>query len=152
MARRAMFTPLMVALLFMGAAAGFAAAQTNSTSDCGSKLVACADYLKSTNPPASCCDPLKETVETQLTCLCNLYSTPNLLQSLGVNVTDALQLSRRCGITSDLSSCNGTASSPSSQPPPPPASGGDNGSAGRVGVGFTGLSFLLLSWASMLLN
>ncbi|KAF7810144.1 lipid transfer-like protein VAS [Senna tora] len=82
-------------------------AQTVST--CASKLTACVDYINTTTtPPSSCCTPLKQTVETDLTCLCNLYNTPGLLESFGVTVAQALNLSTRCGVTSNLSSCNGT--------------------------------------------
>uniref|UniRef100_A0A7N0V944 Bifunctional inhibitor/plant lipid transfer protein/seed storage helical domain-containing protein n=1 Tax=Kalanchoe fedtschenkoi TaxID=63787 RepID=A0A7N0V944_KALFE len=80
-------------------------ADAQNVPSCGSNLVACAAFMNVTKPPASCCDPLKETIETQLQCLCNIYSTPGLLPSLGINVTEALTLPSRCGIAGDLSAC-----------------------------------------------
>ncbi|KAI8537000.1 hypothetical protein RHMOL_Rhmol10G0300900 [Rhododendron molle] len=37
-------------------------AEGQSTASCAQKLVPCADYMNSTNPPASCCDPLRDVV------------------------------------------------------------------------------------------
>lgn len=77
-----------------------------TTATCAEKLTSCANYLKnSTNPPASCCNPIKEAVANELTCLCNLYTTPGFLESIGVNVTQALQLTRACGVPVELSKC-----------------------------------------------
>ncbi|KAK6947621.1 Bifunctional inhibitor/plant lipid transfer protein/seed storage helical domain [Dillenia turbinata] len=74
--------------------------QTEQT--CASELQPCLDYLNSTTPPTSCCDPLKKTVETQRQCLCDLYNNPSILKSLGVNVTQALELPQHCGISDNL--------------------------------------------------
>ncbi|CAJ2664101.1 unnamed protein product [Trifolium pratense] len=126
--------------------------EAQDTPSCAAQLVPCADFLNSTKPPSSCCDPLKKTVETQLTCLCNLFYTPGLLKSLSINITQALALSRNCGVTSDITTCKQAGSAP---PPtagsgsPPATTGGDNGAAGRVS--FTGFSVLLLL-ASMMFN
>ncbi|XP_058734225.1 non-specific lipid transfer protein GPI-anchored 7-like [Vicia villosa] len=128
-------------------------AQDNTS--CASNLVPCADYLNSTKPPSSCCDPLKKTVETQLTCLCNLFYSPGLLQTLNVNKTQALELAGKCGISGGLSSCkqaSGSAPAPTSGGSPPAKSGGESGDKGGAGrVSFTGFSFVLLL-ASMMFN
>ncbi|XP_054790600.1 non-specific lipid transfer protein GPI-anchored 7-like [Prosopis cineraria] len=125
--------------------------EAQSVPSCAQKLIPCVDYINSTTtPPSSCCNPIKETVETQLACLCNLYATPGLLESFNINVTQAVALSRRCGVTSDLSNCKGSAPSPSSTTSTTPATTGSDNGAGRVA--FTGLSFLLLFWASLLFN
>ncbi|KAI9111039.1 hypothetical protein K1719_017914 [Acacia pycnantha] len=126
-------------------------AQT-SVPSCAQQLIPCVNYINTTTtPPTSCCDPIKQTVATQLTCLCNLYTTPGLLDTFGINVTQAVDLSRRCGVNSDLSQCKGSAPSPSSGTETPPATPGGGGSgAGRVAV--TGLSFLFLFWATLLFN
>lgn len=87
-----------VAVVVVVVAVGFVEAQVP---DCASKLVPCADFLKSNNPPASCCDPIKEAVATQLQCLCNLYTTPGFLESIGVNVSDAIHLTKACGVLSN---------------------------------------------------
>lgn len=73
---------------------------------CAASLVPCSDYLNATRkPPASCCDPLKEAVDKQLACLCNLYNSPDLLNSLKINVTQALRLPTLCGVPDNL--CQG---------------------------------------------
>ncbi|RDX77508.1 hypothetical protein CR513_42362, partial [Mucuna pruriens] len=132
---------LVVALVLM---MSLAEAQSDSSTSCASSLTTCAQYLSSnTTPPSSCCDPIKQTVANDLACLCKVYAS-GVLQSFNVSIDQALALSRRCGITSDLSSCkNGSAPSPASGAPPA-TPGGDKGGAGRVT--FTGLSFILLFW------
>ncbi|GFZ06971.1 hypothetical protein Acr_18g0011410 [Actinidia rufa] len=77
----------------------------SSTPSCAQKLVPCANYINSTNPPSSCCEPLREAVTKEMTCLCNLYNTPGLLASFGINITQALLLPGRCKIPGDLNSC-----------------------------------------------
>lgn len=113
-------TPLLLvaAVLLVGGVAILAEAQTPTptTQTCAAKLVPCAEYLNSTNPPASCCNPIKEAVTTDLACLCNLYNTPGLLASMGINVTQALQLTRACGVPNDTSTCKGTIVSTLSSP------------------------------------
>ncbi|TKY55407.1 lipid transfer protein VAS [Spatholobus suberectus] len=124
-------------------------AEAQSTPSCAQDLATCADSLNSTNPSSTCCNSIKQAVAKELTCLCDLFNSP-LLQSINVTVDQALALSRRCGVTSDLSSCKkGSAPAPASGAPPA-TPGGDKGGAGRVT--FTGLSFLLLFWVSMLFN
>ncbi|KAF3448397.1 hypothetical protein FNV43_RR09110 [Rhamnella rubrinervis] len=121
---------------------------------CASKLVPCYAYLNyTTSPPASCCDPIRETVANELDCLCNLYNSPGFLASLGLNISQALRLSHNCGVPDEKANCNATASSPNSQPPPPPGvPGGDNGS-GAVMLVWTGiLPLLLLFWIRKLLE
>lgn len=73
--------------------------------DCASKLVPCGNYLNSTTPPDSCCSPLREAVRTELKCLCNLYSDRQIFKSLGINITQALELPKHCGVTSNLTAC-----------------------------------------------
>ncbi|XP_004515744.1 non-specific lipid transfer protein GPI-anchored 7-like [Cicer arietinum] len=124
--------------------------QTSDPPSCAAQLVPCADFLNSKKPPSSCCDPLKKTVETQLKCLCDLFYSPGFLQSLNINTTSALQLSRNCGVTTDLTTCKqGGSAPPPTAGAPPAKDGGDKGAAGRVS--FTGFSSLLLL-VSMLFN
>ncbi|KAI7994386.1 Lipid transfer-like protein VAS [Camellia lanceoleosa] len=120
-------------------------ADGQQTATCISKLTPCASYLNATSPPASCCNPLREAVTQDLQCLCNLYTTPDLLKNLGINVTDALALAGRCKIPGDLSSC--AASAPSS--PSPPATPGSD--SNRVSIASAGMLSILLFWASMML-
>ena len=77
------------------------------TADCASKLVPCASYINSTSPPATCCNPIKEAVATQLPCLCALYTSPGVLKSFGITVEQALNLTRACGVGTDVTKCNG---------------------------------------------
>ncbi|KAJ4955347.1 hypothetical protein NE237_012130 [Protea cynaroides] len=80
--------------------------QSGNTTSCAAALTQCANYLNSTNPPASCCEPLHQTVSTQLKCLCNLLNDLSLLQSLGINITQAEQLPLHCGMpNSTIASC-----------------------------------------------
>ncbi|XP_038876834.1 non-specific lipid transfer protein GPI-anchored 8 [Benincasa hispida] len=110
--------------------------------DCASKLVPCADFLKSNNPPATCCDPIKEAVATQLECLCNLYSSPDFLSSIGVNVSDALHLTKACGVPVELSKCKTGAPAPQQGAPSPPAVPG-NDAEKLVSTGFTSMLLFL---------
>ncbi|XP_027921626.1 lipid transfer-like protein VAS [Vigna unguiculata] len=128
-----------------------AEAQSGTTASCAQDLIPCGEYLNSNStPPSSCCDPLKRTVENELPCLCNLFYNSNLLQGLNITVESALALSRSCGVTSDLSSCNGAPAPGSRAPPATP--GGSTPPSGAAKVTFTGISFLLLFWVSMLFN
>ncbi|XAR54984.1 hypothetical protein NMG60_11030342 [Bertholletia excelsa] len=115
------------------------------TPSCAAKLVPCVDYINSTNPPASCCDPLREAVNTEMDCLCSLFNTPGLLAQFRINVTDALLLPSRCKITDSLNPCV-NASAPSSSPPPA-TPGNDNNGVGRIA--WTGIPGIILFWASL---
>ncbi|XP_057462049.1 non-specific lipid transfer protein GPI-anchored 7-like [Actinidia eriantha] len=123
----------------------------SSTPSCAQKLVPCANYINSTNPPSSCCEPLREAVTKEMTCLCNLYNTPGLLASFGINITQALLLPGRCKIPGDLNSCVKASApiSPSSSEPPPATPGNDKNGADRIA--WTRTSSLLLFWASLML-
>lgn len=99
---------LLVCFVLMMSVMNLAEGQSGSVSSCVQDIIPCADYLNATNPPASCCDPLKQTVATKLKCLCDIFYTPGLLDSFKINVTQALDLSRRCGVKGGLSSCKGT--------------------------------------------
>ncbi|XP_074358113.1 non-specific lipid transfer protein GPI-anchored 7-like [Apium graveolens] len=127
---------------------------------CASGLVPCADYLNATTkPPASCCDPIKEAVTKQLPCLCNLYNTPGLLKSFGINVTQAIRLPTLCGVPGDL--CQGGGKSNSSSIVPATGTPKANDSspksstptlksdAGRLAS--TGIFSCVLIWASLIL-
>nr|GMD94957.1 lipid transfer-like protein VAS [Ipomoea batatas] len=116
---------LATAIAALAAVLMLTATATAQSTSCANNLIPCAAYLNSTKPPASCCDPLKETVTKELSCLCNLYKNPDVLKSLGVNITQALELPKHCGISNDVSACNKASSptaattTPPSVPPPP---------------------------------
>ncbi|XVF10774.1 hypothetical protein REPUB_Repub07fG0212000 [Reevesia pubescens] len=135
---------IMAVLVIMGAMATV----TDAQATCAQSLVPCAPYLNNATvrPQDDCCNPIRQAVANQLTCLCNLFSDPTLLSSFNVSVSEALRISRECGITTDLSACNAT--SPTSAPPPPGQSGGDNGGADRIALtGITALFLFLVSIA-----
>lgn len=92
------------------AAAVVAAAVTGSAAQnppsCASNLVGCASYLNSTTtPPQTCCGPLKQTATNDLPCLCGLFNNTAFLKAFGVDLPQALQMARRCGVTTDQSAC-----------------------------------------------
>ncbi|KAJ4951355.1 hypothetical protein NE237_028187 [Protea cynaroides] len=99
----------------------------DSTPSCASALVPCSDYLNSTKPPASCCTPLRQTVATQLKCLCDLLKDTSLFESLKINITEAIGLSKHCGITDTTTACQKFSAPPpsasDSTTPPPGVSG-----------------------------
>ncbi|PWA98558.1 bifunctional inhibitor/lipid-transfer protein/seed storage 2S albumin superfamily protein [Artemisia annua] len=140
----------LVTLLLVAMTASTARAQAQT---CASKLVPCANYLNATTkPPNSCCDPIKEAVATDLQCLCNLYENPSFLSSLGINVTQALNLPKLCGISSDDSACKTGAQAPSgssTDQPPPGSTPGGNG-VGRLAS--SGVIGLFLVSACMMLS
>ncbi|CAK8562785.1 unnamed protein product [Lathyrus sativus] len=141
---------LMVAMVLM-----MNGTEAQDNASCAAQLTPCAEFLNSTKPPSSCCDPLKKTVETQLTCLCNLFYTPGLLKSLNIDVNQALGLAGKCGIPGGLSSCKqaGSAPAPTAGGSPPVKGSGDGGDKGGADrVSFTGFSFVVLLLASMLFN
>lgn len=87
----------------------FGSAVGQTTPGCAQDLLSCADYLNSTaQPSATCCTAIKQTVATQLPCLCNLFYTPGLLESLGSNITSALRIATACGQSLDTSKCKST--------------------------------------------
>ena len=141
---------LALALVVMAAAVLVAEGQT-TTPSCAEKLVPCVSFINATGtPPATCCDPLKETVTQEMQCLCDLYNTPGFLKSVGIDVNQALLLPGRCNITGgDLSSCvNKGASAPTSPSlEPPPATPGNG--AGRFA--WIGMPSMILFWAFMML-
>ncbi|XP_039056331.1 non-specific lipid transfer protein GPI-anchored 8-like [Hibiscus syriacus] len=134
---------MVAVLVILGWMATFTDAQTT----CAQKLVSCYPYLNNATakPREDCCDPIREAVANQLPCLCNLYNHPNLLASFNVTVPEALRISRECGITTDLITCNAT--SPMSAPPPP----GQSGGADRIALaGVTTLFLCLVTFISSL--
>ncbi|XP_047074554.1 non-specific lipid transfer protein GPI-anchored 9-like isoform X1 [Lolium rigidum] len=134
---------LLAAAAAVGMLAAGAAAQTTQPPACASKLVGCAAFMNGTDtPPDTCCGPLRETVKNERACLCALYASPEIFKAFNINLTDALRLSKRCGISDDVSSC--PSNSPSSSPPGSPSSGK------TVSASFGGLmSPFLVLWSAL---
>lgn len=100
------------ALLFLSIPAPRLSAQAQtSTPSCAEQLVPCASYLNSTNPPESCCSPLKDAITNDLQCLCAIYNDPSILKSFNINLTDAGKLAANCGINSSIDRCSGRVTS-----------------------------------------
>ncbi|KAM3213055.1 hypothetical protein ACQJBY_065837 [Aegilops geniculata] len=79
---------------------------TGAVPSCASKLVTCAGYLNTTDtPPESCCDPLKEAATTQAACMCAILMNKAALQAFGVAPEQGVLLAKRCGVTTDASTC-----------------------------------------------
>ncbi|XP_054785760.1 non-specific lipid transfer protein GPI-anchored 9-like [Prosopis cineraria] len=88
---------------------------------CVEKLGPCEPYLKSPGaksgtPPETCCQPLKDMIAKDLECLCNVFNSPEMLQSINATRDDALKLPKACGLDDDASKCNKDASSSTSSP------------------------------------
>ncbi|RLN12485.1 lipid transfer-like protein VAS [Panicum miliaceum] len=83
-----------------------AAAQTSRTPDCAAKLAPCAPYINTTGPPPdTCCGPIKDAVDNDLRCLCGLYAAPEIFKAFNINVTQALGVSKRCGLSDTTEAC-----------------------------------------------
>nr|BAJ90962.1 predicted protein [Hordeum vulgare subsp. vulgare]BAK01130.1 predicted protein [Hordeum vulgare subsp. vulgare]BAK01511.1 predicted protein [Hordeum vulgare subsp. vulgare] len=144
-----------LAVLLMAASvlAAGAAAQSSGTPACASKLVGCASSMNGTDaekPPETCCGPLRDAVKNERACLCALYASPEIFKAFNINVTDALRLSKRCGVTEDVSSCPST--SPTNSPPGSSSSPSGGKSAGHrtMSASFVGLmSLFLVLWSAL---
>ncbi|MQM08957.1 hypothetical protein Taro_041815 [Colocasia esculenta] len=100
-----------VMVLAMAAMAPEAAAQASPSTECALKLIDCRSFLSTTTTPAAtCCNTIKDLVEKELTCLCGLLTNRELLKNVGVNVTQALDVPRRCGMSSGTGLCNSSTS------------------------------------------
>ncbi|WOL17243.1 lipid transfer-like protein VAS isoform X3 [Canna indica] len=87
------------------------AAQT--TPSCASNLYGCAQFINSTEtPPQSCCGPLKEAAKNDLPCLCGLFNNTVILKAFNVNITQAIQMAKRCGVSTDQTACQTAAAAP----------------------------------------
>ncbi|KAG8074849.1 hypothetical protein GUJ93_ZPchr0006g41919 [Zizania palustris] len=136
---------MVLAVVISLAACG--AAQAPDTPSCASKLVPCAQYMNGTGPPPdTCCDPLKEAVKNERKCLCDIYASPEIFKAFNINITDALRLSQRCGVSETTSLCPGN--SPTKSPPGASPSGGKNAGHRAMSVGLPGLmSLFLVLWS-----
>ncbi|KFK43990.1 hypothetical protein AALP_AA1G200500 [Arabis alpina] len=106
---------------------------------CIQKLMPCQPYLHSATPPPppTCCMPLREIVENDVTCLCAVFNNVDMLKSLNLTKDNALLLPKACGANADVSKCRKASSgtTPSSTTAPatpttPPASSTGNGTTG----------------------
>ncbi|XP_072986071.1 non-specific lipid transfer protein GPI-anchored 7-like [Typha latifolia] len=138
---------LLLLLAVAVAAMGVRRSVAQTTPSCGSKLVPCGNYINSTNPPDSCCTPLKEAVKDDLPCLCAIFNSPEILKAFNIDREKGLQLAANCGVNSTNNLC-GSAGAPtaSTNPPPPTPGGSSNAMHGTACMGMTGLISLFLFW------
>ncbi|XP_058085853.1 non-specific lipid transfer protein GPI-anchored 9 isoform X4 [Magnolia sinica] len=105
---------------------------------CAAKLLPCVQYLNSTTPSETCCSSIRDAIQNDLECLCNLFNNPDFFKSLNINITQALQLPQHCGITADAKLCQGTP-------------GSNNGVTGMAWIGMSGLAGLLFLWTYIMI-
>lgn len=96
---------LFLVAMALAVAVSEVAGQTNPPS-CVAKLVPCQDSLNATTPSRPCCSSLEDAVRTDLPCLCNLFQNRDLFRSFQINITQALELPRKCGISQGVDACN----------------------------------------------
>lgn len=90
---------LIVAVMMVAMMANSVVEGQDDVPVCLVNLLGCADSLNTTTtPPDTCCLPLKQAITDQLPCLCNLYNDPAFLKSIGINITQVIELPARCGI------------------------------------------------------
>ncbi|XP_010934412.2 uncharacterized protein [Elaeis guineensis] len=125
--------------------------------DCASKLLPCANYLNTTTPPESCCGPLKQAAKDDTDCLCSIFNDKTVLQAFKVDIEQALQLAKKCGIDAGNSICaksnaTTTDSAPSvsnNTTASPEAKNVNSAVRGVAWIGMSGMVSLLLFWWSV---
>ncbi|KAL9671145.1 hypothetical protein QQ045_008711 [Rhodiola kirilowii] len=75
--------------------------QQEDPTTCITRLVPCLKYLNSSHsdPPRTCCNPLKSVIKSYPECLCALISTrvTNQARQAGINIDRASELPGKCG-------------------------------------------------------
>ncbi|KAG9452434.1 hypothetical protein H6P81_005338 [Aristolochia fimbriata] len=143
------FTRTLMVVALMASLATVAMGQMPA---CASKLIPCRDYLNSTSPPKSCCDPMRDAVKNELSCLCDLFKQSDLFKAFNINVTQALELPEHCGIKEGIGACK-TANAPAPTAGAPPSTPGGENKAGRAGLaGASTLAGLVFLWALMVIR
>ncbi|KAA3456448.1 protein YLS3-like isoform X2 [Gossypium australe] len=74
---------------------------------CLQSLMSCAPYFNNATLQlqGNCCDPLRQAVATELTCLCSLINNSTLLSSFNIPIAAALRITRGCGVTDQMNGC-----------------------------------------------
>ncbi|KAJ8432654.1 hypothetical protein Cgig2_011820 [Carnegiea gigantea] len=119
MARGKLSTVVVVIGVVMTAWTASTQAQTTPQQmPCIESLLPCAEFLNSTKPPATCCGPLMAAFKTQLQCLCDVFQNPAVAATMNVNVTQALQLPKNCGLDADpTTACSNAPKTPKAHSP-----------------------------------
>ncbi|KAF3775754.1 hypothetical protein EJ110_NYTH49683 [Nymphaea thermarum] len=103
---RAMLVMVVVAATLVASHIGGVGGQTQP--DCAAKLIPCMDAVSNTSmkPGKECCSALGDAIKNELKCLCVVYNSSGILESLKVNKTRALEIPGLCGLSNDLSHCS----------------------------------------------
>ncbi|KAG0474928.1 hypothetical protein HPP92_014614 [Vanilla planifolia] len=138
-----------VVLLASAVALVWSSAAQETSLTCASKLIPCQQYLNSTKPSEECCRPLKDAIKNDLSCLCYIFHSPDILKAYKIDLNKAQQLPVHCGIipASSGNLCNDGAPSPYGTIVPPgnpsASSNGNNGSNSSTRIGMSGLVVVL---------
>ncbi|XP_077236059.1 non-specific lipid transfer protein GPI-anchored 9-like isoform X2 [Tasmannia lanceolata] len=126
---------LLCSWAFVGFCQGDGGSGGTVSMPCVKKLLPCQPYLHSSAmPPPACCVPLKEMIQDDKKCLCDVLSNEAVLNSLNITKDQAMGLPKKCGDNASASDCgknNGTATPPSIPTPPAPSSSSTNSSSGN---------------------
>lgn len=72
------------------------------TVPCLQKLMPCQPFLHSPSPPATCCVPLKQMIASDADCLCTVFNNADLLKSMNLTQSQAMDLPKNCGAQAHL--------------------------------------------------
>ncbi|XP_058085852.1 non-specific lipid transfer protein GPI-anchored 7 isoform X3 [Magnolia sinica] len=137
-----------VSVLVLAALVSVGVVTGQNAPSCAAKLVPCAQYLNSTKPSETCCTSIRDAVQNDLECLCNLFNSPDVFKSLNINITQALELPKHCGVTTDVNLCKAPAPTAGG---PPGTPGSNNGVTGMAWIGMSGLAGLLFLWTYIMI-
>ncbi|KAL0731737.1 hypothetical protein Bca4012_027831 [Brassica carinata] len=122
--------------------------QTQEAMRCVAKLMPCHPYVNTDSPPPPwCCNPVKEIVEKDVTCVCGFLDHPDMLALINITQDDALNLISSCGASYDESLCsNSTVSSPDASPGSTTSENSSSSTTKKaaLAISFLGFSFIWL--------
>lgn len=105
-----MESKLLIAAILISSWVSGAFSEGVSDPSCVTSLLPCQPYLKGdVKPSPQCCLNLKDAVNKDLPCLCNVLSNEAILKEFNVTKQEAMAFPSKCGIkTPDCSSTNGS--------------------------------------------
>nr|XP_010907379.1 non-specific lipid transfer protein GPI-anchored 1 [Elaeis guineensis] len=94
-------------LLFLISWASTTLSQGDLMKPCIIKLMPCVDFLHSDKRPSSaCCMALKDELENDVECLCELFNDDKALKAFNITKSEVIQFPKRCGLQSaDVNKC-----------------------------------------------
>ncbi|CAJ1928320.1 unnamed protein product [Sphenostylis stenocarpa] len=102
-----MYNSLMMSWMLVLGITVISFANGQTVPPCARRLSPCIDFMNSTNPPQTCCDPVKEVNTTQKTCFCQVALSPGMLEGIGITTAQAVQLLQSCGVDFKITNCEG---------------------------------------------